>query len=183
MIWELRADVNHYQNLGLLHLEKDWQIPTYSFNGTPLKSQWNPLDVYIEDPQLLPSDFPSITGIPLIVTGKSYSTIFPLIGEHVEFLPLNSTDFYLKDLFAVNVLTVIDCLDRDQSKIVYFSDGNVADVEQFVFKLDCLGNAPIFKIPEHRVNRTFVSDAFKRLIEKNNLVGLMFLPIFNAPEQ
>ena len=181
-IWELKSDVNNYQQLALLHLEKDWEIPTYSFNGIPLIGQWNPLDVYIENPELLPSDFPSITGIPLIVTETSYSALFSVIGNHVEFLPLNCTDCNLKELYAVNVLTMLDCLDHTQSKIVYFSDSNVADVEQFVFKHNCLGEIPIFKIPEHRVNRTFVNDAFKTLIEKNKFKGLVFVSVFNTTD-
>jgi len=45
------------------------------------------------------------------------------------------------------------------------------------FLPECYGEKPIFKIPEWVLSDVFVTDAFKDIVEQNELKGLIFKEI------
>lgn len=97
----------------------------------------------------------------------------PLVGEQVEFLPLETpfTPYYGLHVKHVN------CLDLSKISAKYFSDGRVMRVEQYAFYWEKLEGIHIFRLPELGLSRLFVSDEFKQIVEENALTGLMFYPV------
>ena len=101
--------------------------------------------------------------------------LVPIIHDSVEFLPVKCET---RNLFVVNVLRVIDCLDHDHSRLVKSpSTGKVLMIDQYSFYDGCTDNHNIFKIPEMLTNHVFVSDEFKATVEDNNLGGLLFIRV------
>lgn len=84
----------------------------------------------------------------MILTEKGRKAVEKTTAPHVEFLPLAEVGGH--ELFAVNVITVLDCLDRQASNVSFSPDEptRVIHVAKFVFAPQRLKKAPIFKVPE-----------------------------------
>lgn len=173
-IWQLFPDSAHYHCLAFAD-RNIWSNIVQMFRGVSLLQSWKPLAVYIDE-RKLPGHFPSLAGgLPPIFNKHALEVLNPLIEGSVEALPLI---FDEDELYAINVLDVADCLDVKKSEIEYFPDGGVMYVSRHVFNKECLGDERhIFKIPQEIVKRVFVSDAFKKLVEKEHLEGLNFRQI------
>jgi hypothetical protein len=52
-----------------------------------------------------------------------------------------------EDVWLFNVTTVLGSLDKEKLSIVYFDDGDILDIERYVFKKEIIGTAEIFKLP------------------------------------
>lgn len=99
----------------------------------------------------------------------------------MELLPLNHDT---QRFYAVNVIRLIDGLDLEKS-IVKYVEGHpnfVDGVIKFAFKLDVIENYPIFKIPEYKRLRVFVTDTFKEAVEANDLKGFTFELLWDSEE-
>jgi hypothetical protein len=124
------------------------------------------------EPLLRGSNFPGFYTLPAW-DAKAIALLHPLVDNAVEYLPLDCDE---GEFWLVNVLDVADCLDWEQSELTYFDDGGLKGIRRYVFKPDCLEEHHMFRTPEHKYSRIFVSDEFKALVENSNLVGLRFEP-------
>jgi hypothetical protein len=79
------------------------------------------------------------------------------------------------ELIAVNVVEVLDCLDRKASNVTFSPDGptRVIHVEKFVFIPRRLRKVPIFKVPEWP-GAIFVSEEFAQVVVEAKLKGAGF---------
>jgi hypothetical protein len=171
-VWEIVPDSDLYHCLALMDKDKYWDV-VHSFQGKPLLESWIPLEIYIDEVKLS-GDFPSLPGgMPPIFNKRAVDILRHLMEHSVEILPLKSDR---GELYAVNVLDVVDCLDNPLSDIKYLPSGGVMHIDRYIFKEGCLNGKHIFKIHEEITNRVFVSDAFKEVVEKENLEGLIFRP-------
>jgi uncharacterized protein DUF1629 len=175
-IWTIGTDSKHHSlrvRLGSKFKKVPW------FKGKPIGDAWSPLEVSInaydvyEDTWATPNpgDFPYFrVGGVLACSERALKVLEPLVAPYIEILPL-----YCKqgNFFALNVLNVIDCIDTGRSVIEYFSD-RPPDIHKLRFNLECVGDVPIFKIPQRILTTIFVSDAFKSLVEGYHLEGLIF---------
>ena len=153
-----------------------WEIQEQFRSGESVVDSWTPIPVRLfeeegEEPKPL-GDFPSLfAGVPPVFSKKALDVLTPLIGDSIEALPLAGVG----DDFCVINVEVVDCLDQQRSKYERFeSSGRIAYITRYVFRENCLENKHIFRIPELPLSAVFVSDAFKALVEVNDLQGLIF---------
>jgi hypothetical protein len=104
---------------------------------------------------------------------RARQILLPLIDNDVEFLPLECNT---ETLFILNVTKILNCLDHSESRFKYFTDGKTMDVTHYTFNEQSISQTYVFKIPE-QLPRTFVSESFKNLIERENLRGLALKPL------
>jgi hypothetical protein len=168
-VYQLLPDVEHFRDL-------EWVdgvsvVTVQQFNGQSLRQTWQaPRVRYAAESDLPIGD---LTGsIPPVVTRHALDALSPLIAQDVEALPLYIDD---RELFALNVLTVIDCLNRDHSVYTTFSNSErIIWIEKYSFRQDMLKDRSIFRLPERDSNLIYVLDPFKELVEKNKLLGFKF---------
>lgn len=111
---------------------------------------------------------------------KIVNAMSPLIGELVQFLPVNHPEF---DYFIFNIINIQDAIDHSRAES---SRSEVLDIlrlyEKHVFNnkfVESSSQRYIFRIPELR-NRIFVSDDFIELYFKNDLQGLNFELVYDS---
>ena len=143
-----------------------WQSPKIRFQREDIDLGDYPA------PLIRGSNFPGFYMLPAW-DAKAIALLDPLVGDAVEYLPLDCDE---GEFWLVNVLDVADCLDWEQSELTYFDDGGLKGIGRYVFKPNCLEGHHMFRTPEHKYSRIFVSDEFKSLVENSDLVGLRFVP-------
>ncbi len=117
--------------------------------------------------------------IELAVNTRARSILEPLISQSVEFLPVNID---IGSYYELNV-DWIDCLDISSSVVIRFRDGGIMDVEQYAFNWEHLRDINMFHIKELRSSKLFVSNTFRRVVEANDLRGLIFYPVNSLPDK
>jgi hypothetical protein len=113
---------------------------------------------------------------PLAISERALAMLYPLIKDQVEVLDL-ITEPAIGKFYALNVFFA-DCLDRDKSVFVHYTEGGIMDIEQYAFREGCLEGKYIFRLAEIWTC-TFVDDRFKLAVEENGLQGLIF---YQVPE-
>lgn len=79
------------------------------------------------------------------------------------------------DYNIYNVTSIVDALDKEHSTIKYFrSSGRIMRIKEYVFNKESLEGIHIFKLPEPRFKKPFVSEEFVRIIEKSGFTGFRF---------
>ena len=111
----------------------------------------------------------------LICDAFAYSRIREAVSGEIEILPIQVDNL---EMYVINVVNVVDCLDEDKSHVEYFSDGGVSGIKQYVFKTDLLADVMLFKIPQSSRTEIYASDNFRELVLGANLTGLVFQNVF-----
>lgn len=178
-IWQLGHYMDEFQGLNLLDVTFEWRVTYWSkwFDTKPLKEIWSPLKVEIdpETKQRPACDFPHLITGTLAMTETALQVIAPLLDGNGELLPLRSqTQTY----WVFNVTRLVDCLDDANTTGDRLESGRLWHVDQFAWLPDCYDETHIFKIPEFKTGKPFVSDEFKIQVESNNLKGLRFNKAF-----
>jgi hypothetical protein len=190
IVWEYKTDVDNYQSLCLVNEDDGWLIIDH-FKGKPFPGSWRPLPVYypgweelmagaIEEKALwtpsrgdLPrGNFPYLAAVP-VFSERAVNELFPLIEQSVQILPLACDE---DSLYIINVIDIVDCLDKTRSKLKRFSQGGVMRIEHHVFREEAICDKHFFKIPELSVP-VYVSDTFKAVVEDKGLKGLLWKPL------
>lgn len=177
-VWRIVPASNMYRSLSQVDFPGNYLELLEAFkSGGPIDDLWVPLSVHLfedagEEAKPL-GDFPSLfAGVPPVFSKRAIKVLNPLIGDSIEVLPLVGLE---GNFSVINVIDVIDCLDRQRSEYVRFENSEkIMYIEHYVFQEDCVENKHIFRIPEEIVSAVFVSDAFKTLVEQNRLEGLIF---------
>src|SRR6185295_753429 len=140
--------------------------------GKPTVPVWKaPEVIVLHEENRLMGNFFSLTGGVLVLNQIAMQRLEPLLSNNSEILPLKCKEL---TLYIVNTLSELDCLDYGNSKVERFpSSGRVLDIERYVFKDNCIGNVPIFRLAELK-SRLFATDIFKQAVEENGLIGLIF---------
>lgn len=141
------------------------------FNGLPLNDKWG--EVQVETYQKRkPADCTGIGNNIPIFGERAAQVLDTLLADQAELLPLQHPD---KTLYAINVIRVVDALDHERSEIEWLAGRPLAKkIHKYVFKPQALEGCTIFKIPERKSLRVFVTDAFKEAVEANKLKGFSF---------
>jgi hypothetical protein len=177
-VWLLYLSNN--KNLGLIPHDLNY-FQTH-FIGQPMAANWQPPPVTVSGKSKRLQDFVSWMYKAPVCSEKAKTCLEPVIGDYVEFLLL--THIKEKPYFAINVLKVVDCLDKDNSDLVYSSSepGYIRNVETYGFIPDRLEHVPIFKVPL-TVSSVFVTRDFVDVVINNKLWGAKFAdPSINSWE-
>ncbi|MGO4530030.1 DUF1629 domain-containing protein [Paenibacillus sp. 2TAF8] len=147
------------------------------FNGDRLRGFWSPVKVITLNKRSY-HDFPDFILGKLIVTGEVKDALIPLIQSHVEFLELMHDSL---DLYVVNVITILDCVDWKRSDVMYTSKGRFSRFNTIFFDVSKIrpGTA-IFKLKETASHQIYVTEEFKELVNQHKFKGLDFTLVFDS---
>lgn len=169
------ADCDRFESLTPRRYLKDREIIYALMDGESVAKLWQPLAVNVDRTKKRSSDFPSLYGPIPVFSERAVGALAPLLGDFVEPLPLQCSS--KTPYFAMNVLSVVDALDRKKSEIEYDSDGDVTFVRRYSLIKKRIGKLNIFKLPETKALEVFVSEAFRECVEEEGLTGLKFVPL------
>lgn len=190
MIWKYTPDADQYYNLTLIDYERDGWFLHENLRIDALPEPYPKLAVRYETEskelsslqrrlarqgKLNKGDFPSFFAIGVIFSEKALQVLSPLIQNSIQVIPLQCEEGRF-DL--IHVSDVVDCLDLERSVVDYILGGDlISHVEHYEFKdLELLEGKGIFTIQGLRAS-TFVTDAFKALVEEHDLRGLLWEPL------
>jgi hypothetical protein len=165
-LYELRYEANN----GLVLLTDLDYFHTH-FIGKTMLADWRPPKFQILGKSKPVRDFVSWMTCAPVVSEKAKNCLKDCLGDRVEFLPL--IHIKNKQLFAINVLNFIDCLDVNQSDVAYSSEdpARIITVYRYVFDPSKIPADPvIFKVPQDG-NHTFISRTVVDIIVANQLTG------------
>ncbi|HEX6189111.1 MAG TPA: DUF1629 domain-containing protein [Pyrinomonadaceae bacterium] len=172
-VYSLDSDCDHYESLTLVEEANDWET-MYQFNATPIGSAWRPLRVESltdddDSAPLLPGDFPLLFPGAPVLSRRAVEVLQPILEGNGELLQL---DCDVGEYFIFNITKVVDALNEKDSEIVKFlGSQKVMTIKSFSFVSQRLKGVGIFKLPQLRLGRSFVTDRFAQAVEKGGLVG------------
>ena len=159
------------QNVGLIPSNLDYFND--HFIGEPMTKLWDPPPFEIDNTDGKLADFISWMNQSPVISANAKSVLEQSCAGHVELLPL--TKIRGIQYFAVNVTTLIECIDFQRSKTEYSPvvPDKILAVDEFVLKpFEQL--PPVFKDCRYR-SVVFVDEQFARLARDANLTGVRFL--------
>ncbi|MCG7505046.1 imm11 family protein [Mesorhizobium retamae] len=118
------------------------------------------------------SDFPWLGEHVPILKKPALDALAPVLAKYGQLLPVQGEEAWL-----FNATTVLDALDPDQSRIVYFDNGDILDIERSVFRKEVIGSTEIFKLPM-RASAVYVTDGFVEQVRNAGLRGVSFAPVW-----
>lgn len=118
-------------------------------------------------------DYPVFT-VPAI--SQSARTVLEnQLGDLVQILPLETGK--LGKYYILNIINVLDCLDKQKSEISYLSPSSerIFEIKKWIFNGSLNNeNSKIFIIKNQLGERIYINDDIKKTIENNNLTGFLF---------
>lgn len=162
-------DSDEYDNLKIL-AENALEMVN-RLNGNKISASWQPVPVGRVHRKRR-GDFPSMLGV-VTFSERAWQTLKPLIGQSVEALPLLCKD---ELFYAINVFEKVS-LDFERAEVKRLSDGVIIRVKKYAFKHEDITTKHIFTPKEVMYSKPIVSEAFKHIVEKNGLEGLIFKEI------
>lgn len=130
--------------------------------------------------ELTLGDFPFFM-VP-VVSSKAYNLLKEYFGNSTEIFPFAFNKKY-GQFYFINVINILNVLDVKNSKIKYFSDGNIMRIENFVFISEILSkNTNIFKVQGIERGEVFVNEETKQLIESAGLEGFIFTQVWDSED-
>ncbi|WP_202081757.1 imm11 family protein [Caldalkalibacillus salinus] len=173
-IWLLNNNIDGYEYFGYKN-EKDAKVFTFGFRGNRMADQWEKVELVTYE-NGKESDFP---GFPTpIFSSTAKQVLDEIISGAVEFLPI-----YHKNgtYYALNVINIVNGLDYNKSLLIRDKELDIVnDVKRYSFIEDVVRVESIFKLPEFRATRIFVTDLFKKRVEETGLVGFEFHEVWDS---
>jgi hypothetical protein len=153
--------------------------------GQPVADSWSlvsvePLAESDPEAQLPIGDFPFLSANVPVFSKRAVSCLGALLSPAVEVLPLFCPPG-LGDYYAINVISVVDALDEQRSRIEYFSStGRVKRIKKHEFDATQIEEQVIFRIPQTTRSEIFVSKQFVEAVRDNGLHGFLRAPIWRT---
>lgn len=169
LIYKLTFDADNYKNM---HFSDKRIADEYlqKFDGTSIKENWSIPSIESFDDKLPLGDV-SCFSIP-IFNKKTLDILFPLIKDNIEVLPMQYAN---ETLYGINVLTMLDAIDYENSDYLTFSDKKrIMMFKRYSFKPEIVLDCNIFKIVDEPRRNAFVSEEFYNVVKKNELKGFKF---------
>jgi hypothetical protein len=156
------------------------------FNGARKADTWNAEDaaVKVVNTRKPPANFMYCYGGALAADARAVSELYPILAEAGELLPLrteNGTPYTL-----VNVLPLVDCLDKGRSELRRLPSGTIAEVTRYEFVPSRLPARSMFKTDVRPGSEIFATEGhlpppaeFKAQVDRLGLTGLRFREVWN----
>ena len=175
-LFRYKPDVNRYACIEMVGDFISEVLPIVEkFNaGTSLAGEWKPIEIAFDMSRGNISDFPGLQESIPVFSRRAWEILGPLVNNDVEALPLICSQ---GEYFAINVLSIADCLDQVRSSLTRRPDGRVHKVSSYAFRFDCLHGKHVIKLSETKNLETLVSEDFVKLVNANFLSGATFTPI------
>ncbi len=174
-IWQLSHLMDRgFETLILTHHERDFSTYFFrKFNGKRIGDDWSHIPVESLRAKSLITDCTGIGSSIPIFSEKALHHLNPFLDGNAEALPLIHPQ---RVYYAINVTTVLDCLDYEQA--VYHRHERypqiIKEIDKYVFSEEIIGDIPIFKMPSTLSLGVFVTDVFKQAVEEADLKGFHF---------
>ena len=159
--------------------------------GKSIAGKWQSYKFRFEKRNKPVSDFPFLGMLFVAMSERAFALLHDSIAPHVESFPLdieNSDRRY----YGINVTKIYD-IDLARSDIYGWPCQNngvkqfyVLSIKKPAFFEDVLPKASIFRLNHTKHITIYVSEAFRQIVEKNNLTGFSFeadLRYRTGPEQ
>jgi hypothetical protein len=176
-VYRVMPDVDKYQYLLSEDFDRD-----YLLDGMPKGKSWKSFKMYSLKP-LRPAPYfwdCFLYGNMIAVEGRELEPIRGFVDQSCELLPLS---FGRKKMSLLNVVEVVDVLDKKRSKFV---DEDRDSLDKYAF-LSKRFTHSLFKIPETRRSEVLCveglcdpQDEFKGSVEALGLTGLRFHKLWSG---
>lgn len=147
----------------------------YALDGRGI-SDWDPPVMEIDRDEKTYSDFPWLGEHAPFLRKPAVDALGPILLKHGQLLPVRGPDVWL-----FNATTVLEALDSERSRIVYFDDGSILAIERHVFDESRIGTAEVFKLPM-RASSVYVTDHFVKRVRHAGLRGVSFKALWNSAD-
>ncbi len=118
------------------------------------------------------SDSPGLSPHIPVFSEKAAFVLNGFLAGNAEMLPLDCAD---GNFYAVNVTTVLDCIDYQRARYKTFRDGKrIMRFTEYAFDAQEIEGIHIFKIKDEPLKCPFVSEGFKKAVEGNCLTEFRF---------
>jgi len=140
-----------------------------------VKHLWKPFPFRFEERKKRISDFPYLSTRLHAISERALAVLKDMIAPYAEILPLNIENSD-QVFYALNVLQTYD-IDATRSDCI--GENIVSYVLTHAFPCDVLPQTPIFRVVHathglYFVDKLYISEEFRNLVESNNLKGLLF---------
>lgn len=179
-VYVLGADVGRFRQIGFATSRSLFRW-YQRFDGTSQTRYWSGKVKFKFEPRADPKgDIFSLLGGAPIFSFKAVKSLSDLLEPSGELLKLRCQ----KDtLFLYNVTRLVDALDVDNSDLARFSDGAILDIEWHSFREDRIRAEVVFKLPELRLGRPYVTEPFVQRVRDTGLKGFRFRLVWSTEEE
>lgn len=176
----IRFDISKYAGIALIDKfgnPLDWYEDWLNFEGQKIGEKnfryIAKFDIHRDNKIKEVGNFVDCDPGALMCDRYSLLKLQPYIQGEVEILTMNVEGLKMSIL---NVINVIDCLDKNKSEIYYFeSSGRIKSIKKYVFEISKIKDYCLFKIPQMARTEVFATDNFRNKVLKYELTGLEFV--------
>ena len=177
-IWIVENDLSYdFFRLTKVNTNPD-AMPVF-FKGQRMTDSWvaPSVDYKGHETATIVPDFPFFSHGALVCRESFWPLIKPVVENDVETLSVHSLSGI--DFIAMNILTVIECLDMKKSEYdISRPSGAVNYIRKYVVDTSAIPDTVcLFKMPQLTATKQFCTSVFKNWIESNNCTGLQFRQI------
>lgn len=172
-VWTLETESSHTEFKFAIEEDKNFfleLVKNYFEESKPAQEHWRILYMVRDEPMKHPDFFEIEHTDVIAISQKAVDDLKDFLQHKVELLPIE-TD--AGRYYAINVLDIVDCLNREESDFTATKNGIIVSFSSLEFSKEKLQNHSIFKIPELPY-QTFISDDIQELCEEKYLRGLIF---------
>ncbi|MBE7384901.1 MAG: hypothetical protein F6J95_026240 [Leptolyngbya sp. SIO1E4] len=147
------------------------------FEGQRLADTWQIPRMKIKNNKPI-ANFTDIDPGILICDSFALENLGEALESEVEVLSIENVDKI--DMYILNVVNLIDCLDEDNSEIEYFSSGRIMNIQSYSFFTENLNDTMLFKIPQFSRTEIFSTDSCRNQVLRSSLTGLTFAQVYSS---
>jgi hypothetical protein len=171
----------------LLHFEsvhEDMRLDLVLHQTRPLLETWKPLNMFLDRRKWRCDLMAAGVGHHWAVGKKAHNSFASLLGETVEFLPVNCD--HLKPCWIIHPLHYVDLAPAAEHNAK--GTANMTVVRKWAFRPEDLAGLHLFGLHQAPRSRSrqegigfcgnLCSDQFRRTVEVNDLFGIVFQEVF-----
>lgn len=181
-VYKISADFAHYDSCKIDYAacahkhQFDENELLIDFDGTPQAKSWWPRIMVRNHDNPLGDYVNKISSDVIILERKAIEKLRDIMGK-VEILPLEC-DF--GDYWAINVLAVLECIDREKSMYKTFSKSlrngrpKIMRFIKYAFLQEVICGHHIFKNADEPKSAIFVDEVFVNTVNEHGITGFKF---------
>lgn len=176
-VYRVEFETNTYQ--AFLYDLPEPDLGLWLFDGTPRQATWAPQPVYSDNPRLrVPGVWSLIGAAVLVMFDDAIASLASFVPGSGELLPLHVVETN-STTYALNILNVVDCLDKGASD---FGDPSTRQLSFIEHRLPEDG---LFKVPEYDTVDMFVVErsggvSFRSALDEHDLTGIVLRPVWSS---
>lgn len=111
------------------------------------------------------------------LTERAVEYLYDIIVDDVELLPVS---YHGLPLWLMYITTVLNCVNLNDSEVVYHSSGKVSYFKKLVFRQEVIGAHNLFKIKQTPSGFSYASTIFKNSVEAIDKRALIFRLVYDS---